>query len=1402
MSASGTWLIALKQSGNGIFNALIANLIITYIPLEKWLGQKRQKAKRLSLEQTIFNLLIAFVLFPILGLTIFNGNQQLQEIETAIQRELEITSTTLAKDLRLWEEQHLNAMKQLAALAAQPKVGREALEQTMVSLQQIFPSFRQFYVTNKQGIIIAAQEKKPVASSLIGLNVDRKLDSKQLKINLEPVIQEVHQDAAGEEPHASLIFPVTADSLYLGVTYGSLDVSQVAEFLEINTRERGVEAILIDGKNQVIADSLKKMEVMAPFKLSEGKEILKNQTGVIQWLPTAPGPKMVVWRKSFYMKKLAVGDSLPWTLIVKIPTSPYIDELEQLYIQGLAVMLLITVLALAVAVLFSSRLVKPLLTLAKATTDLPAKIFEAEAINLPGRSVREIDSLTDNFQSMAVALNNQFQEITTANETLEERVKERTEKLLELNEELTTEIIHREKIEETLRQREERYELAVSGTNDGIWDWDLRNDKVYYSPAWMRILGYEENPLPNTLSTWSDNIHPEDQQRAIDDVNKHLEGKTELYENVHRIKHSSKKYIWIAAKAKCIRNKEGKPYRLVGTITDITEKKEAEEQLRIAKEEAEAANRSKSEFLATMSHEIRTPMNAVIGMTGVLLDTKLQPEQRDFVDIIRNSSDGLLAIINDILDFSKIESGKLDLEQYPFNLRVCIEESLDLVAPHALEKDLELAYLMSPQTPENIIGDVTRLRQILVNLLGNAVKFTAAGEVVVSVDAIIIKRENNPLPECEIKFAVRDTGIGIPANKMGKLFKAFSQVDASTTRNYGGTGLGLAISSRLINMMSGRMWVESGGAVAGNPPPNWSPDGLETENANTTFFFTFKTTPVESSSLSEIPEVELLKDKRILIVDDNATNRKVLTLQTQNFGALPRVAASGVEVLSWLEQGETFDIAILDMQMPKMDGVMLARQIRQYPQGAKLPLIMLTSIGQQEEWEGKDKIDWAAYLHKPIKQSQLYNILVEIFHQGKIKNKTSARSSSESRFDPTMGERLPLKILVAEDNPVNQKVADNILKRLGYRADMAGNGLEVLQALRRQCYDVVLMDVQMPEMDGLTATRRICQQWTEDERPRIIAVTANAMQDDREACLEAGMEDYISKPIRVEELIIALSNSQQSLQSEPQNKTLVEQKQRASETIDEKALQDFRDMGEEVLIDIIDAYCQESKKILQDMEQAIAMGNIEVSRKMARTLQSSSAALGANLLSQLCRQIETLSEHEYNYTAPSLYKEANAEYQRVESALQSLVCSSTSSSFLSEQQTLRLPFDERSLSVAEVQGKRSVQATKLDEQALQDLRDIGEDVLIDISASYLEDSSKLLVEIEMAINCQDALKLQINGHTLKSSSVLVGARKLSKICEQIEAYGKQSKITEAVPLLQAAKGEHKLVETALKELLK
>jgi PAS domain S-box-containing protein len=703
---------------------------------------------------------------------------------------------------------------------------------------------------------------------------------------------------------------------------------------------------------------------------------------------------------------------------------------------------------------------------------------------------------------------------------------------------LQLDITERKHFAQELALQEAHFRLIFSGMPIGI-NWRYVDEHGHatrlINEAYLALCGLtaEEAQAPGALAHVT---HPDDLPAEQALYTQLAAGEIDRFSTEKRYVHRDGRIVWVAFTILRKNHPRG-AFEELSAVVDITDQKRISGELHVAKEVAERATAAKSAFLAMMSHEIRTPMNGVVGMTSLLLDTPLSPLQRDYVETIRVSGDSLLTIINDILDFSKIESGRLELENEPFSLREVLEGVLDLLAAKAMGKQLDLLYEIADDVPDTVRGDSTRLRQILMNLLGNAVKFTLQGEVVVSVrlgqsrppetdrrkpkipptataplapataDAL---SPSSGLPPptaafCTLQFAVRDTGIGIPPDAMGRLFQSFSQVDTSTTRRFGGTGLGLAIAKRLAELMGGRMWVES------------------KVGQGSTFSFTIEAevVPVKLPPHPAVPPGRLT-GCRLLIVDDNATSRRILAALAIKWGMVAHPAATGEEALAWLRAGQTFDLAIIDMQMPGMSGVTLAREVRQLSSAGRLPLVLLSSLGQTPR---EDRGLFAAHLAKPAKPAQLYTTLVGLFVAEAV-GAPAAPAPAAPPTAPALTEAHPERILLAEDNAVNQKVALLMLQRLGYRADVAANGLEVLDALQRQPYDIILMDVQMPELNGLETTRKLRERPAgQAKRPWIIALTASAMLEDREQCLAAGMDDYLSKPLQPEELASALARA-------------------------------------------------------------------------------------------------------------------------------------------------------------------------------------------------------------------------------------------------------------------------------------
>jgi PAS domain S-box-containing protein len=879
---------------------------------------------------------------------------------------------------------------------------------------------------------------------------------------------------------------------------------------------------------------------------------------------------------------------------------------------------------------------------------------------------------------------------------LERRIDERTNMLQCATVRLLEELTRRECAEQALRESEARFRGIVENSTDGIGMTDEEGHIIVWNRGIETISGlsYSEvcgRPFWDVLFQ----LFPEETRSPeilADYVARfkaflktgYTRWDNQLYE--HSYQRADGKQIYVQHLVFSIKTDRG--FQLAFVARDITQQKQAELERRRALEVAESATRTRANFLAKMSHEIRTPLNAVCGMTSLLLDTTLNPEQHDFVHTIRTSSDALLAVINDFLDFSKLEASRVELEHQPFLLHNCIEDALDLLAPKAAEKNLDLTYLVSDDVPAVVVGDDVRLRQILVNLLSNAVKFTDQGEVVVEVTGNGAQGtgyehrhddQQNTYHQSPITchLAVRDTGIGIPADQVECLFQPFTQAETSTTRRYGGTGLGLTISKHLAELMGGTIWIES------------------TEGEGSTFHLTIQ---VEQAAPDITPETlmpatranhsfstnekgAVLRDKRVLLVDDNATNRFVLERQTRSWGMHPLVAASGAEALELLNQEHPVDLVVLDMHMPHMDGLQLAGAIRQWEQtrasnqgdthaspNNPVPIVLYTSITYKHEAMRRASAFITTFLTKPIKPAILRATLIHICCGEPLQHGTEPVSRQTHTFplSSSARPRIPLRILLAEDNTINQKVALAMLHRLGYQADVAMNGMDVLEAVARQPYDVILMDVEMPGMDGIETTRHLREVVAAAQIPHIIAMTAHALQGDRQWLLDSGMDEYISKPVCVEELAARLHrlnhradthlDSTQEV-AESSGEAFSPPQPHASDLplLDHTVLARFATLvgttGDDLVEELIRIYLADTPRLLKEIHQAVERGSIEEYTRALHTLKSSSAQLGAARLAELCKVAERQGQSEDEHEKTRHIEQIEAEYARVQAVL-------------------------------------------------------------------------------------------------------------------------------------------------------
>jgi two-component system sensor histidine kinase/response regulator len=790
-----------------------------------------------------------------------------------------------------------------------------------------------------------------------------------------------------------------------------------------------------------------------------------------------------------------------------------------------------------------------------------------------------------------------------------------------------TDITARKQAEEALARERTLLRTVIDHLPDNVFFKDTQSRIVLDNPAHRQLLGAASQEEVSG-KTDSDFFPPELASRYYADEQAIIASGQPLISFEEPTVDQKGDRHWLLTTKVPLRDAQGQILGIVGINHDITRIKRAEEEMARAKELAEAASHAKSEFLAIMSHEIRTPMNGIIGMTELALDTDLTPEQRDYLGMVKDSADTLLTLINDILDFSRIEAGKLDLEITEFDLPDTLDSTLKALAVRAHQKGLELACRVPPEIPSQLLGDPGRLRQIILNLVGNAIKFTERGEVVASVEADSVSDDS-----VNLHFAVVDTGIGIPKEKQQLIFEAFAQADSSMTRRYGGSGLGLAISSRLVEMMGGKIWVES------------------QVGEGSTFHFTARFGRRKSVARPATRrDTSQLRDLPVLVVDDNPTNRRILDAMLKHWQMEPTLAEGGEAGLAAMrlakQSGKAFPLVIVDSLMPDMDGFALIARIKEDPALAGATIMMLTSAGQRGDAARCRKLGVAAYLIKPIRQSELLEAILAALDE-----KSSDRAQPTLITRHSLREaRQKLRILVAEDNTVNEEFIVRLLEKRGHTARVAHNGREALAALEKDHYDLILMDVRMPELDGFEATGLIRErERSTGQHIPIIAMTAHAMKGDRERCLAAGMDAYVSKPVNVQELLVTI----QSLIPEPPD---IEEGKPASsaagELVDIKALLERLEGDGELLAEMVALFFADCPKRLAAIREAIDRGDSRSLESAAHALKGSVGNFMAKRAFEAVRKLEMLGRQADLDRAEEAYRKLEIEIERLNPALE------------------------------------------------------------------------------------------------------------------------------------------------------
>jgi PAS domain S-box-containing protein len=862
----------------------------------------------------------------------------------------------------------------------------------------------------------------------------------------------------------------------------------------------------------------------------------------------------------------------------------------------------------------------PILELAELSRSVAAE--QNYTVRAKKQADDEIGTLFDGFNEMLRQIQERDVALQAARDGLEKRVAERTG-------ELQLEIVERRKAEQALWESEQLYAQIALNASDLLYVVHTQTGQIDWFGQIDAALGYGEGEFERTLDAWEAGIHPEERKRVADAYEEsHRSGKP--FTEEYRIARKDGAYIYWSDRGRPIYNHKGDVIKFIGACTDITDRKAKEDELTKAKEEAEAANLAKSQFLANMSHEIRTPMNGIIGMTALALDTELNHEQRGLMNTVKESADTLLALINDILDFSKIEAGKLTLDPVDFNIRDALEDALLTVALRAHQKGLELVCHIPPEIPVGLVGDPGRLRQVVLNLVGNAIKFTSRGEVVVDVE---LKSQNDA--GVMLHFTVSDTGIGIEKEKQGMIFEAFTQADASTTRNYGGSGLGLAISTQLVGLMGGRMWVESEPEVGSK------------------FHFTARF-ELQAGELASTAAVQVsLKGMQTLVVDDNEVNRRILDEFLRKWDMKPVLVDGANAALAELERAASrrasYPLVLLDAMMPGVDGFALAKKIKQSPNLANAVIMMLSSADQVTDSARCRELGISVYLTKPVRQSELLDAIMSALGSLKAESVSAPKPVAE----PILKASRSLRILLAEDNPVNQRLAVRILEKWGHSVAVAGNGRKAVDMWEKEPFDLVLMDVQMPEMSGLEATAAIRKlESAAGRRSPIVAMTAHAMEGDREKCLSAGMDHYVTKPIDQKKLFDAIESY---ASSRTPSETLAMQDMKVELEFDPGVVLKRVDGDRDLLKEVAGLFFEDTPRLMTEIRNAVERADAQALERSAHTLKGSVGNFGAKRAFDLAYNLEQMGRNGDYARAMEVFGQLEQQIALLVPALESLM---------------------------------------------------------------------------------------------------------------------------------------------------